>query len=206
MPIVDDDWIQDEEEHDAKIEFPPHPMVHGEWIDDFGLICPTPPSKGAHGLRFFYSPKSSGRSIEPQLVIAAFKRGAAPLRGLAEVEEEIERASNAILSLEENWDGEGAPRFEEAAFQRAAELTRKLVTKTASEFAGPFIVPTLGPTVEGTIDVYWKTPAVTLLCNVPRDFSKPITFSGRRGTDTLTGRLAPDGHHIGHLAAWLARA
>ena len=136
--------------------------------------------------------------LVPQTTLPAVER-------YRELEDELERAKGVILGLPDDWDGEGAEPFTAEGFDRAAELTRSIISLSVEEFSGSLIVPTISPTPESSIDVYWNHPIVTLLLNVPCAPEKPPTFSGRRGTELLRGRLARVDSRVGYLAAWLAQ-
>jgi hypothetical protein len=131
-------------------------------------------------------------------------RSEIPYQPLPQIEAEIARAAASILQLGNDWDGEGAIQPSEETFRRASALARDLAAQIVVEFNGPVLVPTIGPNHDGSVDVYWSTPSVTLLINIPNSSEQPTTFSGRRGTETVAGRVALDERRLGHLAAWLA--
>ncbi|HMF30462.1 MAG TPA: hypothetical protein VKK79_03565 [Candidatus Lokiarchaeia archaeon] len=92
--------------------------------------------------------------------------------------ETIEQSRDKILSLEENWDGEGAKGYLQETWERAAEFAKKvsyfLWKQTQKLIATPMILP--GP--DGSIDVHWKSSKFDLLVNLPEDVAEPATFSG----------------------------
>lgn len=81
--------------------------------------------------------------------------------------------SRFILTLNDDYDGEGSPGYERQTWERAVALLRR----TASEI--PLVdMPTIGPGPDGSIDLYWKTDSYTLLLNI-RPGSKDISYYGK---------------------------
>jgi len=127
--------------------------------------------------------------------------------GCKEVELEIARARAVVLGLQDNWDGEGSPPYKKETFERAAEFTRELTAQVVSESAGSVLVPVIGPAMGGSVDLYWKSTAVTLLVNIPEDRTVLATYSGRRENgESTTGRVSERRETFRHLAVWLADA
>jgi len=211
--------------------------VESEYMTIESLEMPQPdewlrPVEGVG--KFFYSVLSRGRGrtllslhdvIEASIVnvgpiweqtdivkqVHLLPAATTPFERYPELEAEIIRARELILGLGDNWDDEGSPGYNERTFQLAAEFARDLVSQTTTEFSCSLIVPTIGPAAAGSIDVYWKATAVTLLVNVPAlvnthaDPNTLATYSGRRETgETTNGRVSINERRFGYLAAWLA--
>lgn len=70
-------------------------------------------------------------------------------------------ASRYMLDLEADWDDEGAAPTEFAAWCDAVSLLRG----TAVAFADELPVPDISPCNDGSVDLFWKTPAFMLLIN-----------------------------------------
>ncbi len=91
--------------------------------------------------------------------------------------DQIDKTKGKILSLKENWDGEGAKSYKKETWERATEFIKKLSfflwRQSQKLIAAPNILP--GP--DGSIDVHWKTAKFDLLINVPEDPTEPATFS-----------------------------
>jgi hypothetical protein len=106
------------------------------------------------------------------------------------VEEAIE-SSKWILSLEDDWDENGTPKYSESTWKRACVFLIKqseLALELQKELPAPKILP--GP--EGSIDLHWKRAQFELLMNIPNDSSKPATFYGDDyGKSCIKGNLNP---------------
>ncbi len=99
-----------------------------------------------------------------------------------ELEVEINRATEAMLSLQPDWDGEGSGVYHEKTLIRAASflrLHREGLSRTCGE---SMPLPTIGPGPDGTVDLFWANRHGKLLVNIPAEFSELATFAG---TDSL---------------------
>jgi hypothetical protein len=118
--------------------------------------------------------------------------------------------SRAMLDLEDDWDGEGSPGYDEATWQRAVAF---LLTNALSLYEDYGIAPPApkirkGP--HGSIDLHWHLPSRTLFVNVPTDRAETAEFFGHdglRGPDgrfehTVQGFLDVDDEHL-WLLLWL---
>ena len=72
------------------------------------------------------------------------------------IESIVIEAKNRILSLEENWDGEGSPAYQADTLDTAADFLYKL--------DGPEVEQVkILPDSEGSIDLWWKTEKFELI-------------------------------------------
>ncbi len=84
----------------------------------------------------------------------------------------IDKARHKILSLKDNWDGEGALKIEDATWKRAEEFALE---------HGPVFVspPTFGPGADGSIDIHWRNArSYDFVVNIPATDEKPIDYYG----------------------------
>jgi hypothetical protein len=89
-----------------------------------------------------------------------------------------------MLQLEDDWDGEGSPRYDEATWTRAVAFlignASLLLRQQGVVMTAPEILP--GP--NGSVDLLWRVPGRELLVNVPTDPARPARYYG----DDRTGR------------------
>lgn len=93
--------------------------------------------------------------------------------------------SRSILTLEENWDGEGSPGYSEETWKRAVDFLWDNALFLWREYGVKCGAPAIYGGPRGTIDLYWKTETRSLLINVPGKSGKEgdggderITFYG----------------------------
>ena len=72
------------------------------------------------------------------------------------IESIVIEAKNRILSLEENWDGEGSPAYQADTLDDAADFLYKLDGPEAEQVK-------ILPDSEGSIDLWWKTEKFELI-------------------------------------------
>lgn len=130
------------------------------------------------------------------------RRGVSKLKRVrGEIEEVIARSRDEILSLPEDFDGEGGEGYAAETIDRAADLLRWLA-KEASTQARAISVPHIDHGQNGSIDLYWKLDSCELLINVPADASSPTFYGDDYGTSVTKGRL--DSHKNRRvLLTWL---
>ena len=121
-----------------------------------------------------------------------------------ELRQEIEQASKAILSLEEDWDGNGGSPYNIQTVERAASfilaldnlpLWRSMHTKMPS--------PAMGPGPDGSIDIFWQRDDGRLLVNIPGAFGEVATLYG---SNLCGGQRAKDSFELSQfsrVAPWL---
>lgn len=119
----------------------------------------------------------------------------------------LERAlaeSRTILTLGDDWDGEGARPFLEATWLRAAAFLRDQASQ-ALKFGIRLPIPSIGAGPgDGSIDLLWRVEGFDLLANVPEDPLAPVTFYGDdRGDEIARGAIPPGKTRA--LVLWLVR-
>ncbi len=115
------------------------------------------------------------------------------------------RASRYILELEDDWDEEGSPRFNEATWKRATNFVRQIAL-SYRQSAGIWIdPPRILPGPKGSIDIHWKTSKRELLINVPENDTVPADYYGSgSATDIIKGKLETSTKNE-WILAWLTR-
>ncbi len=104
--------------------------------------------------------------LSPSLLELKSRREPVMLIFNHEIDQEIERASEAIMGLEDNWDGEGSSAYSKATLDRAINFL-KLHVSALIEESGKIIIPRILPGPDGSIDLHWRTAKLELLVNVP---------------------------------------
>ena len=115
------------------------------------------------------------------------------------------RVSRYILDLEDDWDEEGSPRFNEATWKRATNFVKQIAL-SYRQSAGIWIdPPRILPGPEGSIDIHWKTSKRELLINIPDDDKCPADYYGSGGSaDVIKGKLETSAKNE-WILAWITR-
>lgn len=135
--------------------------------------------------------ESPWREIKPvyvRSVIRIIERATESV--LAPLLREIER-SREMLAWEDDWDGEGSPRFEEATWKRAIDL---LDRHARPLFERGVILPTprILPGPDASIDLHWETGQRELLINVPSDGGPASYYGETAGKNSVKGKIETD--------------
>lgn len=94
------------------------------------------------------------------------------------IREIIDIARNRILSLQDDWDGEGAKGYAEEVFDSAAKFLRKLNEISDDDWVESVCILLAS---EGSIDLHWKNSTFELLINFSAD--SLISYYGDNYTD-----------------------
>ena len=118
--------------------------------------------------------------------------------------DEVKRAQQ-IVSLEDDWDGEGSPGYAQDTFDRAVEVLDRYANAVRKRCGRSLPVPTIGAGPDGTIDIYWDTATWALLFNIPVNSNDPVTYSGKQSDSrTIKGNLTDAEDKIaGVVAEWV---
>jgi len=130
----------------------------------------------------------------------------APLKSesLDELSREIQ-AAQKLLTLEDNWDGEGSPGFSKTTLGRAAAFLHRHMLWVWERYGVWLQAPRILPGPDGSIDMHWQTANYELLVNIPADPSAPATFYGDDyGRSSIKGAFNPSVFNLG-LVTWLLR-
>ncbi len=132
----------------------------------------------------------------------------APKAGLGTVhvdrrlKEEIEHAKR-ILTLEEDWDGEGSPVYSEGTLNRAIAFLMMHLEQLWRQFGVCPPIPKIGPGPDGSVDLHWREPSWELLVNIPADTNELAAFYGDNyGAQKIKGSLESQKFNLG-IAEWL---
>ena len=97
------------------------------------------------------------------------------------LEEHITTSQPGIIGLEDDWDGEGARRYRQNAWDRSMLFLRRFLrTLWMKECFLPF--PNILPGPEGSIDLNWDLDNVSLLINIPDEKTEPVSFYGEHNS------------------------
>lgn len=120
-----------------------------------------------------------------------------------ELDAEIDRAKG-ILTLPDDWDGEGSSSYSATTFDRAVEFL-KTHSKSLRAFGLEMPIPTIAPGPAGSIDVHWKRTSWELLVNIPAEGGRVASFYGDDyGVQQIRGTLNTEAGNSG-LVAWLMK-
>lgn len=96
---------------------------------------------------------------------------------LLSVTDAIER-SRWMLELDDNWDGEGSPRYAEETWRRSIIFLLKNAILLWERFQLIIETPNVENGPEGSIDIYWNTSNGRLLINIPPQTKGDASFYG----------------------------
>jgi len=96
-----------------------------------------------------------------------------------QLEELLNTHANQILSLKENWDAEGAEKFNKDTLERVCSLLKAVFQNLWNEMIDiPF--PLIQPVPDGSIDLNWETKNFELLINIPATQEDLVNFYGEK--------------------------
>ena len=117
-------------------------------------------------------------------------------KAIGAIRQTLDEAKKHLLALEEDWDGEGAPAYQEETIEAAANFLYELVEK--SEVLEATQVRIL-PASEGSIDLHWKSARFELLVNFRPDGS--VSYYGDDYYEnSIQGKARPNS---GFIAYWM---
>jgi len=106
-----------------------------------------------------------------------------PLTTVADLATAVDR-SRGILELKNDFDGEGSPGYSSVTWKNAIGVLTELWSRAVSEGLGGFAMPRISPGPSGSIDLYWRTEAFTVLVNIPPNTEGGATFYARAAGGT----------------------
>ena len=111
----------------------------------------------------------------------------------------IAEAKNRILSLPDDWDGEGSSKFQETTFALVENFLYRLsfesnfITQCASDIQ-------ILPSCEGSIDLYWETDKFKLIVVFREDYTYSYFGATRRRQHIIQGQDLPS---VNEIADWV---
>ena len=114
------------------------------------------------------------------------------------------RASRSIIDLEDDWDGEGSPGYDEAVWERAGRFVLNNALQLWRESGRVIRPPDIFPGPDGSLDLLWESGEATLLVNVPPQPDMPVKWFGslKDGTESTKGTMDASGRNL-RLMTWL---
>jgi len=114
--------------------------------------------------------------------------------------------SKGILSLEDDWDSQGAVRISPKTFNNACNLLIDYSKKVLSTYKISINVPHINPCNNGSIDLVWKNEKARLLINVKSNNEK-IIASGygylKNNAQPIQFILEKNKPTLEHLVFWM---
>ena len=112
------------------------------------------------------------------------------------IRQAVDEAKKRLLALEENWDGEGSPAYQERTIEAATTFLYELVEKSETLEATKVRIL---PASEGSIDLHWKTELFELLVNFRPDGS--VSYYGDDYCEnSIQGQTRPK---PGFISCWM---
>ena len=112
------------------------------------------------------------------------------------IRQTVDEAKKRLLALEENWDGEGSPAYQERTIESATTFLYELVEKSETLEATKVRIL---PASEGSIDLHWKTELFELLVNFRPDGS--VSYYGDDYCEnSIQGQTRPK---PGFISCWM---
>ena len=117
-------------------------------------------------------------------------------KAIGDIRQTVDETKNHLLALEEDWDGEGAPAYQEKTIEAAANFLYELVEKSEALEATQVRIL---PASEGSIDIHWKSARFELLINFHPDGS--VSYYGDDYCEnSIQGKTRPS---PGFIACWM---
>jgi len=91
----------------------------------------------------------------------------------------FEKYRGYILELPENWDGYGAPSFNNEILKRVSNLLEKVFQSLWNEMI-EISLPLIQPVPDGSVDINWETDKFELLVNIPSEDNKLVNIYGEK--------------------------
>ncbi len=114
------------------------------------------------------------------------------------------RASQSLLALEDDWDGEGSPGYDEATWRRAVNFVVDQALQMWGEHGVVIPTPKIRKGPQGSIDLHWRESSHELLVNIPVADDVPADYYGDDGADGKQIKGSIDLGQQGHdLMQWL---
>lgn len=121
---------------------------------------------------------------------------------LSHIQDAIDK-SRYILDLNDDWDEEGSPGYEEQVWRRAVDFLSSTAVQLWTTSGLVTEAPRITPGPDGSIDVHWRIPNHELLLNVPANPQEPAAYYGDNSRGHIVkGSLDPSAENK-WLFVWL---
>ena len=94
-------------------------------------------------------------------------------------EHEIEKYSNNIVGLSDNWDSQGSKGYNIDTWERTIYLLKNILFNLWDNMID-IPIPTVLPSPDGSFDINWETGIFELLLNIPSDIQEPVSLYGEK--------------------------
>jgi hypothetical protein len=91
---------------------------------------------------------------------------------------DLEAKKKKILSLRDNWDGEGSVSYNEETLNRSIAFIENISKNYWKKFKLIIPIPDMFPGIDGDIDIDWKIENFELLITIPNNSEEPAGFYG----------------------------
>ena len=92
---------------------------------------------------------------------------------------EIEKYSNGVVGLSDNWDSQGSNGYNIDTWERTINLLRNILFNLWDNMID-IPIPTILPSPDGSFDINWETEIFELLLNIPSDIQEPVSLYGEK--------------------------
>lgn len=117
-------------------------------------------------------------------------------KAIGAIRQTVDETKKHLLALKEDWDGDGAPAYQEETIEAAADFLYELVEKSEALEATQVRIL---PASEGSIDMHWKSARFELLVNFHPDGS--VSYYGDDYCEnSIQGKTRPS---PGFIACWM---
>jgi hypothetical protein len=127
-----------------------------------------------------------------------------PLR-LSHIEIAIKDA-NYIVSLEDDWDSDGAIKIPSQIFNRAINFVIDYSISVFTNYNLVLVAPIISPVKDGSIDLLWETNENSLLVNIKNSFANDAFYYGvldiRNQKNDFNGNIKTD-NILSFFSIWL---
>jgi len=120
-----------------------------------------------------------------------------------ELREAIE-SSKYILDLEDDFDGEGSPKYSKETWERAVEFVLHY-ERELREKGKNIEIPRICPGFNGAIDLYWKAENKEILAKIPVSPDKEIAYYGDDFGENKIKGTTKLSEYDSNLLAWLEK-
>ncbi|MFX1481125.1 MAG: hypothetical protein ACFFCI_23840 [Promethearchaeota archaeon] len=121
------------------------------------------------------------------------------------MKKEFKQKASKILSLKDNWDGQGSSSYKKTTIERAERFLKSLLRDFIRLYNIELDSPYIFPGIDGEIDLEWKSTSYQLLISIPESIKELAgAYGDDYGKDKLKIMFNPDVTNV-ELIAWLGR-